>query len=65
METSPEKCLIVDVDMNFIETTFDEILNYSDKTNLSFTIIAKALRVHCIREAYDGRGRREVGSGAI
>ena len=28
METSPEECLIVDVDMNFNEISFDQILNY-------------------------------------
>ena len=49
METSPEEFVVVDLDMNSNEITFDEeVLNYpvlpldTDKTNLSFKIIAKA-----------------------
>ena len=49
METSPEESVVVDLDMNSNETTFyEEVLNYpvlplaTDKTNLSFKIIAKA-----------------------
>ena len=49
METSPEDFVVVDLDMNSNEITFDEeVLNYpvlplaTDETNLSFKIIAKA-----------------------